>query len=90
VPSRAAGFVLSAGAPQTSEHEHGAGEDLASEDHAPADERPADGPVTDPSFIWDLAATDAFPAAVDHLADPDTPEAPGSVPSDGEPGASDS
>ena len=43
------------------------------------------GPAEDPSFIWDLAATDVFPPA----PDPGPPtEAPGAVLEDGEPGAS--
>jgi hypothetical protein len=74
VPSRAAGLVLSADP----------------NPNAPAPKvRPA-GPQTpaaaaDPSYIWDLAATDVFPAAVN--LGPQT-EAPGAVPEDGDPGAS--
>jgi hypothetical protein len=76
VPSRAAGLVLSADTvPKT-----------------PArPERPATGPVSagqvtaDPGYIWDLAATDVFPAAADPA--PQT-EAPGAVREDGDPGAS--
>ena len=43
------------------------------------------GPAEDPSFIWDLAATDVFPAAADPGAQT---AAPGAVPQDGDPGAS--
>jgi hypothetical protein len=43
------------------------------------------GPAEDPSFIWDLAATDVFPAAGD--PGPQT-AAPGAVTEDGDPGAS--
>jgi hypothetical protein len=74
VPSRAAGLLLSA--------------DTVPDSAARA-ESPAAGPVSaghvtaDPGYIWDLAATDVFPAA----ADPAT-EAPGAVPEDGDPGAS--
>jgi hypothetical protein len=74
VPSRAAGLVLSADTvPKTST--------------APArPEPPATGPVSaDPGYIWDLAATDVFPAAAD--PGPQT-EAPGAVREDGDPGAS--
>jgi hypothetical protein len=82
VPSRAAGLVLSAGVgPKTPR---------SRTSPARADSRPA-GPVSaghvtaDPSYIWDLAATDVFPAA-------DGPgpqaEAPGAVREDGDPGAS--
>ena len=71
VPSRAAGLVLSA------------------DTSAAAPARPA-GPqapasAADPSYIWDLAATDVFPAAVN--LDPQQ-EAPGAVPKDDDPGAS--
>ena len=71
VPSRAAGIVLSA----------------ETDPNAPA--RPArravrQAPAADPSYIWDLAATDVFPAAVQPGP---TQEAPGAVPGDGDPGA---
>jgi len=71
VPSRAAGLVLSA----------------ETDPNAPA--RPARptgraGPAADPSYIWDLAATDVFPAAVKPGP---AQEAPGAVPGDGDPGA---
>jgi hypothetical protein len=79
VPSRAAGLVLSADA-------------VAKTPNTPArPERPATGPVSaghvaaDPGYIWDLAATDVFPAAADPA--PQT-EAPGAVGEDGDPGAS--
>ena len=69
VPSRAAGLVLSGD----------------TNPHAPASPQASrTGPAADPSYIWDLAATDVFPAAVD----PGTPEAPGAVPGDDDPGAS--
>ena len=79
VPSRAAGLVLSAeSGPQAPSD-------------PPASPRPA-GPASapppgagDPSYIWDLAATDVFPATA--VPGPGT-EAPGAVPEDGEPGAS--
>ena len=74
VPSRAAGLVLSAnGVPKAP--------------RSPARaESPAAGHVTaEPGYIWDLAATDVFPAAGD--PGPQT-EAPGAVPGDGDPGAS--
>ncbi len=73
VPSPAAGLVLSA-------------------ESRPADRSVPPGPASapprraaDPSYIWDLAATDVFPAAA--VPGP-APEAPGAVPEDGEPGAS--
>jgi subtilisin family serine protease len=72
VPSRAAGLVLSAD----------------TNPNAPAPPaRPAGrpAPATDPSYIWDLAATDVFPAAVNPGP---TPQAPGAVPGDDDPGAS--
>ena len=72
VPSRAAGLVLSA----------------ETDPNAPArPPRPMfrQAPATDPSYIWDLAATDVFPAAVQPGA---TQEAPGAVPEDDDPGAS--
>ena len=71
VPSRAAGLVLS-------------GE---INPNAPAPRpRPtgAQAQAADPSYIWDLAATDVFPAAP-HPG-PTTP-APGTVPQDDDPGA---
>jgi serine protease len=77
VPSRAAGLLLSAdGAPGT-----------AKTPRSPArTESPAAGHVTaEPGYIWDLAATDVFPAAGDPGAQA---EAPGAVPGDGDPGAS--
>jgi len=71
VPSRAAGLVL------------------AADNNAAAPARPArpQAPASapDPGYIWDLAATDVFPAAVD--PDPQQ-EAPGAVPEDDDPGAS--
>ena len=71
VPSRAAGLVLSADSnPATPPRPAG---------------RQAPEPAADPSLIWDLAATDVFPAAVDSGP---TPEAPGAVPGDDDPGAS--
>jgi subtilisin family serine protease len=79
VPSRAAGLVLSAEA----------------DPNAPARPARPTGPratSTDPSYIWDLAATDVFPAAIEPGPTPvdpgPTPKAPGAVPGDGDPGAS--
>ena len=71
VPSRAAGLVLSA----------------ETDPNAPV--RPArptgrQAPTTDLSYVWDLAATDVFPAAVNPGP---TQEAPGAVPGDDDPGA---
>jgi hypothetical protein len=79
VPSRAAGLVLSA---DTASAASSAAEGQA----APARRTPASArPTEDPGYIWDLAATDVFPAA----ADPGPPtEAPGAVEQDGYPGAS--
>jgi len=73
VPSRAAGLVLSGDtAPSAA---------VAAPGPAPV----SGGPAEDPSFIWDLAATDVFPAAGDPGAQT---AAPGAVPEDGDPGAS--
>jgi len=73
VPSRAAGLVLSGDtAPSAA---------VAAPGPAPV----SGGPAEDPSFIWDLAATDVFPAAGDPGAQT---AAPGAVPQDGDPGAS--
>jgi hypothetical protein len=76
VPSRAAGLVLSADTAPSA----------AAGQAAPARRTPASaGRAEDPSYIWDLAATDVFPAAVD----PGPPaEAPGAAGEDGDPGAS--
>src|SRR6185295_5989711 len=57
-----------------------AGGPSAAPDPAPV----SGGPAEDPSFIWDLAATDVFPAAGDPGAQT---AAPGAVPEDGDPGA---
>ncbi len=75
VPSRAAGLVLSADTSSAT----------PARPATPADPpRPGPG-AADPGYIWDLAATDVFPAA----ADPGPPtEAPGAVPADDDPGAS--
>jgi hypothetical protein len=76
VPSRAAGLVLSAGSASPGGPAGPAAADPA---------RVSAGPAEDPSFIWDLAATDVFPPA----ADPGPPtEAPGAAGQDGDPGAS--
>ena len=73
VPSRAAGLVLSGDtAPSAA---------VAAPGPAPV----SGGPAEDPSFIWDLAATDVFPAAGDPGGQT---AAPGAVPQDGDPGAS--
>ena len=76
VPSRAAGLVLSGDTAPSA-----AGGPSAAPDPAPV----SGGPAEDPSFIWDLAATDVFPAAGDPGAQT---AAPGAVPQDGDPGAS--
>ena len=79
VPSRAAGLVLSGDtAPSAA-----GGPSAAVAAPGPAPVRA--GPAEDPSFIWDLAATDVFPAAGDPGAQT---AAPGAVPQDGDPGAS--
>ena len=73
VPSRAAGLVLAA----------------PTADNPAAPARPArpqaPAPAAAPGYIWDLAATDVFPAAVDPGPQQ---EAPGAVPEDDDPGAS--
>ena len=86
VPSRAAGLVLSAdSAPSGSSAATGSPAATRSSGAFGRAARAGDGPAGDPSYIWDLAATDVFPAA----ADPGPPtEAPGAVPEDGDPGAS--
>ena len=83
VPSRAAGLVLSAdtapAGPAVPIRPQSQGSSSVSA------RRVSTGPAEDPSYIWDLAATDVFPAA----DDPGPPtEAPGAVPEDGDPGAS--
>ena len=50
-----------------------------------ARDRSGTGAAGDPSYIWDLAATDVFPAAFD--PGPQT-AAPGAAGEDGDPGAS--
>jgi hypothetical protein len=74
VPSRAAGLVLAAEA------------DPKRRNSPARPESPAARQVTaDPGYIWDLAATDVFPAA----AEPgEQTAAPGAVAEDGDPGAS--
>ena len=77
VPSRAAGLVL-------------AGDTNAVDPAARArPARPAraqdSAAAASPGYIWDLAATDVFPAAVDPGPQQ---EAPGAVPENGDPGAS--
>ena len=44
-----------------------------------------EGPAAEPGYIWDLAATDVFPAATDPAPHA---EAPGAAGEDGDPGAS--
>jgi hypothetical protein len=79
VPSRAAGLVLSGDtAPSAA-----GGPSAASA--APGPAPVSAGPAEDPSFIWDLAATDVFPAAGDPGAQT---AAPGAAGEDGDPGAS--
>jgi hypothetical protein len=85
VPSRAGGVVLSAeNSPVT------AGPDAAAGTSGPAaaSSRGAAPAEADPSYIWDLAATDVFPAAASPGLPPETAEAPGAVPEDDDPGAS--
>ena len=90
MPSRAAGFVLSGdtGSSGTAGQDAPAGSGgagWAERPRRPGAGRAAAGRAEDPSYIWDLAATDVFPAA----ADPGPPtEAPGAVGEDGDPGAS--
>ena len=74
VPSRAAGLVL-------------AGDTNAVNEARPTrPARPEDSAAAaSPGYIWDLAATDVFPAAVDPGPQQ---EAPGAVPEDDDPGAS--
>ncbi|HEX3311557.1 MAG TPA: S8 family serine peptidase, partial [Streptosporangiaceae bacterium] len=82
VPSRAAGLLLSGDTAPSAVSAEG------SPSAAPTGADPAPvsaGPAEDPSFIWDLAATDVFPAAGD--PGPQT-AAPGAVGEDGDPGAS--
>ena len=79
VPSRAAGLVLSGDtAPSAAGGPSAAGA-------APGPAPVSAGPAEDPSFIWDLAATDVFPAAGDPGAQT---AAPGAAGEDGDPGAS--
>ena len=79
VPSRAAGLVLSADTtPATPADRASPAIPQA------ARTEPGSGPGADPGYIWDLAATDVFPAA----AHPGPQEAPGAVPGDDDPGAS--
>src|SRR5271166_1442758 len=81
VPSRAAGLVLSGdthpNSPNTPNHSNGPAAPVGLRPEAPA-------AAADPGYIWDLAATDVFPAAVD--LGPQA-EAPGAVPGDDDPGA---
>jgi hypothetical protein len=83
VPSRAAGLVLSADSvPSGSSAATGPSRSSATFGLA---EPAGAGPARHPGFIWDLAATDVFPAATD----PGPPtEAPGAAGEDGDPGAS--
>ena len=82
VPSRAGGVVLSADNSRAGDGPQ-AGAPAGPAAAGPGPE-PAPGKA-DPSYIWDLAATDVFPAAVHPAA---TPEAPGAVQPDDDPGAS--
>jgi translation initiation factor IF-2 len=82
VPSRAGGVVLSAeNGPRPAAGPAGpAGRSApAARETAPA--------KADPSYIWDLAATDVFPAAADQAPPAETPAAPGAAPADDGPGA---
>src|SRR5262249_26071302 len=79
VPSSPAGLGLSG--PTAPSAGSAAGGPSAASGPAPV----SAGPVEDPSFIWDLAATDVFPAA----GDPGSQTAaPGAAGEDGDPGAS--
>ncbi len=84
VPSRAGGVVLSADHGRTDDGPAGNGPQAA----APEGSRAAfgSGPgQADPGYIWDLAATDVFPAA----AKPGSaPQPPGAAGADDDPGAS--
>jgi hypothetical protein len=81
VPSRAAGLLLSGDTAPSAASAAGGPSAAAAPGPAPV----SAGPAEDPSFIWDLAATDVFPAA----GDPgEQTAAPGAVPQDGNPGAS--
>jgi hypothetical protein len=82
VPSRAAGLVLSASTGPKMPKSRNA---LARAESRPAGPVSAGHVTADPSYIWDLAATDVFPAAAE--AAPPT-EAPGAAAEDGDPGAS--
>ena len=75
MPSRAAGLVLSADTDPKSPN---------AQKIPDAPVRP-ESPAAEPGYIWDLAATDVFPAA-----DGSGPQAaaPGAVREDGDPGAS--
>jgi hypothetical protein len=89
VPSRAAGLVLSADSvPSGSSAAAGSSAATGSSRSSAAfglAEPAGAGPARHPGFIWDLAATDVFPAATD----PGPPtEAPGAAGEDGDPGAS--
>ncbi len=82
VPSRAAGLVLSGDtAPSAASGPSGPSGSSGSAGSAPV----SAGPAEDPSYIWDLAATDVFPAASE--PGPQT-AAPGAAEQDGDPGAS--
>ncbi len=80
VPSRAAGLVLSADT--NPDFAKNPGTPNRPDAQAPSARQ---APAADPSYIWDLAATDVFPAAVNPGP---TPLAPGAVPEDDDPGAS--
>ena len=85
VPSRAAGFVLSAGPAPTNPTTPASPATSAPGSWSASAPGPGSAPAADPSYIWDLAATDVFPA----VADPDPPtKAPGAVSADDDPGAS--
>ena len=82
VPSRAAGLVLSG---DTAPSAAGGPSAACGPSAAPGPAPVSAGPAEDPSYIWDLAATDVFPAASD--PGPQT-AAPGAAEQDGDPGAS--
>ena len=82
VPSRAAGLVLSADTTLANPADPASPASPASPQASRTE--PGSGPGADPGYIWDLAATDVFPAATH----PGPQEAPGAVPGDDDPGAS--
>jgi hypothetical protein len=84
VPSRAAGLVLAADTVPVNPAAQAAAPSPPASPTLSAPEAGVPRGIADPSYIWDLAATDVFPAAVN----PGPPaEAPGAVAEDDDPGA---